>query len=170
MHTEPELLAECSEYLDVPRGLLPEREVVADHDLLRVQALHQHFVREVLRGLGSEDGGERHDAEDVYAQLFGELGTPGEGGQLGRVTSRAHHLGWMGIKSHQHRRHTAFFGGLGRGRDQLRVTSVHAVEDADRDHTSAPVRGDILKPSPAQHGTSLRPRPRDRDTELPMAI
>jgi hypothetical protein len=50
------------------------------------------------------------------------------------------------------------------------VASVYAVEDADRDHTPAPVRGDIVESSPAQHGTSLRLLQHDRDTELPMAI
>jgi len=41
--------------------------------------------------------------------------------------------------------------------DQLRVSTVNTIEHPDGDYTPAPVRGDLVLPTPALHAISLRP-------------
>ena len=137
--------------VDVARGLLAEREVLPDHHLDDVQVFDEQFVDVALRGELHEVGGERHHQEDVDAQFLDELGAPGQRGQLRRMAAGEHDLHRMRVERHQHRRHAAGPAGLDGVIDQLGMSAMHTVEHADGHDTSAPVRGDLVRPPPALH-------------------
>ena len=136
---EAEPLAGLTQRVDVAGRLLAEREVLADDDLDHVQPFDQQFVDVALGSELHEVGGERHHQEDVDAEFLDEFGPAGQRRQLGRMTAREHHFHGVGVEGHQHRRHPAGPAGLHRPRDQFGVPAVHTVEDADGQHTPAPV-------------------------------
>ncbi len=148
---EAEPLAELGQQLDVARRLVAEGEVLADHDLRRVQPLHQHLVHELLGRQARDLSGERQHAEHLDAELFGQLGAAPQGGQLRRMTTRAHHLGRVRVEGHQHTGDVAAARLLHRVRDQLLMPPMHAVEDADGHHAPAPAAGDLLQTTPSLH-------------------
>jgi len=95
--------------------------------------------------------GEWDHQKDVNAEFLDELGAAGQRGQLRRVTAGVHHFHRVRIERHEHGRHTARPPHLDRGRDQLLMSAVHAVEHTDRQDTSAPVGGYLVLAAPALH-------------------
>ena len=148
---EAEPLPRLAQQADVACGLLAEGEVLPDHDLDDMQVLDQQLVDVALGGQLHEVRGERHHQEDVDAQFLDQLGAAGQGGQLRGVAAGEDDFHRMRVERHQHRRHTTRPGRLDGVVDQFGMSAVHPVEHADRDDTSAPVRGDLILPPPALH-------------------
>ena len=126
-------------------------ELSLDHDLGDVQPLDEDLVGVPLRAQLHELRCERHDAEDVDAELLGEFGATRQRRQLGRMIARSHHFHRMWIECHEHTGDSAFLGGFHRPRDQLLMSAVHSVEHADRQYTTTPVRRYFLEASPSLH-------------------
>jgi hypothetical protein len=154
---EAEPFTGLAQQLHIAGRLLPEGEVVAHDDLDDVQPFDEQFVDVALRGELHEVRRERHDQKDVDAHLLDQLRTPGQRGQLRRVTTGKDDLHRVRIEGHQHGGHATGPARFHRAADQLLMPSVDTVEHADGDDTSAPVRRDLTLASPALHSRSLRP-------------
>ncbi len=83
-------------------------------------------------------------------------------GQLRGMAAGEDDFHRMRVEGHQHRRHAAGPARLDRVVDQLGVSAMNAVEHADRDDASAPVRGDLVLPPPALHSRKPTARMRGR--------
>lgn len=148
---ESEPRARLTEQVDIAGRLATEREVLADDDLCDMQTLDQDLVDVPLGRELHELRREGHDAEDVDSQLLGQLGPPRQRRQLRRVTTRAHDLRRMRIECHEDTGNSTLTSRADRAGNQLRVPTVHAVENADRQDTTPPVRRHIVQTSPSLH-------------------
>ncbi len=164
---EAEALAGLAQQRHVAAGLLAEGEVLADHDLEDVQTLDEQFVHVPLGGQLHEVGGERHDEEDVDTQFLDQFGPAGQRRQLRGVTTRQDHFHRMRIERHQHGGDAAGPAGLHRVADQFCMSTMYAIEYPDGEHTSAPIRGDLVLPTPALHDRKPTARRRGRHREIP---
>ncbi len=148
---ETEAFTDGAEHFHGPRGLLAESEVLPHDDLGDVQSLDEDFAGVALGRELHELGSERHHTEHVDAEFLGEFGAPGQGGQLGRMAPRTNHFHRVRVEGHQHTGDAPLLRRLHRTGDQLLVTSMHAVEHADRDHAPTPVRRYLVQTSPSLH-------------------
>jgi hypothetical protein len=104
-----------------------EAEVLPDRDMLGAQALDQHMVDELLRGLLGEALVERDHHQ---------LRDPQAGHQLGLDVEAGQELGGPLGVGHRERVRLERQHGVGTG-DHRPVAEVHAVELADRDPAGA---------------------------------
>ena len=146
----------------VARRLLAEGEVLPDHHLHHVQALHEQLMDVALGGEFHEVRRERHDQKDVDAGLLDQFGAPGQGGQLCGMAAREHHFHRMRVEGHQHRGHPARTPRFDRVADQFGMPAVNTVEHTDGQHAPTPVRGDVLPAPPPLHSPQPTAHPRGR--------
>ena len=144
-------VADLAQQIDVALRLLAEREVLPHDDFRDVQALYQDLVDIAFGRQPHEFRGEGHHAEDVDTQFLGKLGSPREGGQLCRVRTWPDDLHRMRIERHQHARNAPLGRRVHRPTYESGVPAVHAVENADRENTTAPVGRYVVETSPSLH-------------------
>ena len=100
------------------------------------------FMNSVVKGMTQKTSTPSSSANSARAR---------QSRQLRRVTTRPHDLHRMGVESHDHTGDSALAGGLDRAADQLRVPTVHAIENADSENTTTPIGTDIVETSPSLH-------------------
>ena len=96
-----------------------------------------------------------------------DVGPAGQRRQLRGVTTRQDHFHRMRIERHQHGGDAAGPAGLHRVADQFCMSTMYAIEYPDGEHTSAPIRGDLVLPTPALHDRKPTARRRGRHREIP---
>ena len=148
---EPERAPEPGQRVDVPGGLVPEAEVVADDDGRGVQAVDERMVHELVRRHLRELERERQRAEHVDAELLDQFGPPHDAGQHRRVRAGPHDLGRVRHERDQHAGHAAVGGHLHGVADDRLVPAVDAVEHPDGDDAVPPAGGHRVQSMPALH-------------------
>src|SRR5829696_3046163 len=150
---KPEPPAKGTQLLQVTGRLVTEAEVLPHHHGGRVQLLHHHDVHELGRAQPAELGAEGQHAQHVDAELRHDVGLAAQFGQHRRVGAGTDHLARVRVEGQHHRRQAALPGALHRPPDELLVTAVDAVEDADGHHAATPPRRCVVEATPALHRT-----------------
>ncbi len=143
--------AQLGQQFDVAGGLVPEAEVGALDDGLRVEAVDEDLRDEVGGRQLGELRGERQDQHGVHAQLRHQLGAPVVRGEQRRVAAGADDLAGVRVEGDDDGRDAQLTGALDGAADDQLVSAVHTVVGADGDDAASPVLGDVLQATPALH-------------------
>ena len=145
VHVEAHLAPERGERLDVALRLVAEVEVVAFVHLARMQRVHQHLPREVVRRHQRQVAREWQHQHGIDAGLLQQLQLDlKRREQLGRNVG-PQDAQRMRLEGHHHGLASDGVGALGHVPHHLLVRHVYAVEVADAHHGRAQLRGNFFK-------------------------
>ncbi|MGX1486005.1 hypothetical protein RKD45_005081 [Streptomyces griseus] len=150
---------EFGEERDVAGRAVPEPEVGAFDDQLRVELVDEDLHDEVGGRELRERSGERQDQHRVHPEPGHQLGTALVRCEQRRVRAGADDLAGVRVEGDDDRGDAELPRPLhGTADDQL-VSAVHPVVGPDGDDAASPVLRDVLQATPAVHSDRSSPEP-----------